>query len=156
MAELILTMFFLNVVIYLINEIGADTINALLWHLYLKLPSENSRNVREQLRLKKESLELKRDMNNTSSQDEFAKWAKLRRRHDKSLEEYEEMNQKTSAAKASFDSKVRGVRWVSTSGLKIILQFYYTKTPHVLSAQRLASVPYRMDPLLSQGTSGDC
>jgi hypothetical protein len=31
-------------------------------------------------------------MNNTSSQDEFAKWAKLRRRHDKSMEEYETMS----------------------------------------------------------------
>lgn len=28
-------------------------------------------------------------MNNTSSQDEFAKWAKLRRRHDKTLEDFE-------------------------------------------------------------------
>lgn len=28
-------------------------------------------------------------MNNTSSQDEFAKWAKLRRKHDKTMEEYE-------------------------------------------------------------------
>lgn len=34
-------------------------------------------------------LELKRDMNNTSSQDEFAKWAKLRRKYDKTMEEYE-------------------------------------------------------------------
>jgi CHD5-like protein len=28
-------------------------------------------------------------MNATSSQDEFAKWAKLRRRHDKAMDEYE-------------------------------------------------------------------
>ena len=39
--------------------------------------------------MKREVLQLKREMNNTSSQDEFAKWAKLRRRHDKSLEEFE-------------------------------------------------------------------
>lgn len=31
-------------------------------------------------------------MNGTSSQDEFAKWAKLRRKHDKTLEEYEAMS----------------------------------------------------------------
>jgi CHD5-like protein. len=35
---------------------------------------------------------LKREMNSTSSQDEFAKWAKLRRRHDKAMEEYESMS----------------------------------------------------------------
>lgn len=37
-------------------------------------------------------IELKQEMNNTSSQDEFAKWAKLRRRHDKSMEQYEAMS----------------------------------------------------------------
>jgi hypothetical protein len=31
-------------------------------------------------------------MNSVSSQDQFAKWAKLRRRHDKTMEEYEEMS----------------------------------------------------------------
>lgn len=31
-------------------------------------------------------------MNSTSSQDEFAKWAKLRRRHDKTLEEFEALS----------------------------------------------------------------
>lgn len=60
-----------------------------LWVIYLKLPTATSRQAREQNRLRREVLELKRDMNNTSSQDEFAKWAKLRRRHDKTSEEYE-------------------------------------------------------------------
>lgn len=41
------------------------------------------------MKLKREVVLLKREMNATSSQDEFAKWAKLRRRHDKTLEEYE-------------------------------------------------------------------
>lgn len=41
------------------------------------------------MKLKREVVQLKREMNATSSQDEFAKWAKLRRRHDKTLEEYE-------------------------------------------------------------------
>jgi ferric-dicitrate binding protein FerR (iron transport regulator) len=42
--------------------------------------------------MKREVVQLKREMSSTSSQDEFAKWAKLRRRHDKSLEEYEAMS----------------------------------------------------------------
>lgn len=41
------------------------------------------------MKLKRDVVQLKREMNATSSQDEFAKWAKLRRRHDKTLEEYE-------------------------------------------------------------------
>jgi hypothetical protein len=60
-----------------------------LWILYMRLPTPVSRDAREQYRLKREVVQLKREMNATSSQDEFAKWAKLRRRHDKTLEDYE-------------------------------------------------------------------
>lgn len=89
-------------------------------------------------------------MNNTSSQDEFAKWAKLRRKHDKTLEEYEAMSmwpfprgvwlgaeadcafitdKSIVAEKTSFEWSVKIARWLSTNGLKIFLQFYYSKTP---------------------------
>ena len=36
-------------------------------------------------------MKLKREMNATSSQDEFAKWAKIRRAHDKALAQYDEV-----------------------------------------------------------------
>lgn len=37
-----------------------------------------------------EIIRLKRELRSTSSQDEFAKWAKLRRQHDKAVAEYEQ------------------------------------------------------------------
>ncbi|KAF7162769.1 hypothetical protein CNMCM5623_007938 [Aspergillus felis] len=129
MLSLILTIFFVHVAIYLVNTVGATTIDTLLWILYLKLPTSTSKNAREQSRLKREVVQLKRDMNNTSSQDEFAKWAKLRRKHDKAMDEYETMNKKLTAQKTSFDWSVKIARWLSTNGLKIFLQFYYSKTP---------------------------
>ncbi|KAJ5570420.1 CHD5-like protein [Penicillium hispanicum] len=129
MLSLVLTVFFVHIAIYLVNTIGASTIDNLLWLLYLKLPTSTSRNAREQQRMKREVLQLKREMNNTSSQDEFAKWAKLRRRHDKSMEEYEAMNKTISSQKTSFDWSVKSARWLSTNGLKIFLQFWYSKTP---------------------------
>ena len=109
--------------------------------------------------MKAEVLKLKREMNGTSSQDEFAKWAKLRRRHDKSMEEYEAMSTRLlflfpvssikrlfemtsrlthvlyladstiSSQKSSFDWTVKIARWISTTGLKMFLQFWYSKTP---------------------------
>jgi CHD5-like protein. len=63
-----------------------------LWALYLRLPTATSRNAKEQIRLKREVVQLKREMNATSSQDEFAKWAKLRRKHDKTMEEFETLS----------------------------------------------------------------
>ncbi|EAW10100.1 guided entry of tail-anchored proteins factor 1 [Aspergillus clavatus NRRL 1] len=129
MLSLILTIFFVHVAIYLVNTAGASTIDTALWALYLKLPTSTAKNAREQSRLKREVVQLNREMNNTSSQDEFAKWAKLRRRHDKAKDEYETINQALTSQKTSFDWAVKIARWLSTSGLKIFLQFYYSKTP---------------------------
>ncbi|PYH97581.1 CHD5-like protein [Aspergillus ellipticus CBS 707.79] len=129
MLSLLWTVFFIHVAIYLVNTIGASTIDNLLWLLYLKVPTSTSKKAREQNRLKREALQLKRDMNNTSSQDEFAKWAKLRRRHDKTMEEYEAVNKQLSSQKTSFDWSVKTARWLSTTGLKFFLQFWYSKTP---------------------------
>lgn len=80
--------------------------------LYIKLPNQTSQTAREQTKLKREVVQLKREMNATSSQDEFAKWAKLRRRHDKTLEEYE--------AKSTFISTEKHLlpwTWVATSNI---------------------------------------
>ncbi|CAG8935300.1 unnamed protein product [Penicillium salamii] len=129
MLSLVLTVFFVNVAIYLVNTIGASTIDHLLWLLYLRLPTPTSRTARKQQQLKRAVLEQKREMNNTSSQDEFAKWAKARRRHDKTLEEYEALNKDLTSQKSSFDWTVKIARWLSTNGLKIFLQFWYSKTP---------------------------
>ena len=37
-------------------------------------------------------MKIKLEMNATSSQDEFAKWAKLRRQHDKVVEQLEKLS----------------------------------------------------------------
>ena len=40
-------------------------------------------------------IRLKREMNATSTQDEFAKWAKLRRSHDKVVAQYDEKSKQS-------------------------------------------------------------
>lgn len=63
-----------------------------LWTLYSKIPNPHSAQMRKQNELRREVVRLKREMNATSSQDEFAKWAKLRRQHDKAVTKYDEMS----------------------------------------------------------------
>jgi hypothetical protein len=41
------------------------------------------------MRMKREVVRLKRELNGVSAQDDFAKWAKLRRQHDKAVVEFE-------------------------------------------------------------------
>lgn len=63
-----------------------------LWKLWIATPFGTSRQIREQRELQQSYLKVRRDLNATSSQDEFAKWAKLRRQHDKMLEDLEKMS----------------------------------------------------------------
>lgn len=51
-----------------------------------------SKQIREQRVLQESYLKVRRDLAATSSQDEFAKWAKLRRQHDQMLGELEKMS----------------------------------------------------------------
>lgn len=100
---------------------------------------------------------MRRDLQATSSQDEFARWAKLRRQHDKMLEQLEKMSacpsllnlvehkrraHRTQAdtsyaatelgldgSRAKFDKYVSTTRWVSTRGMKWFLPFWYSREP---------------------------
>lgn len=106
MVSILLSVFLLNVLIHLVNAFGATTINELvreatraefcfptntsqLWALYNKLPTPTAKNAQEAARLRKEVVRLKREMNAVSAQDEFSRWAKIRRQHDKAVAEQE-------------------------------------------------------------------
>jgi hypothetical protein len=60
-----------------------------LWTIINFLPVSTAKAAGEQRKLQADYLKVRRDLNSTSSQDEFAKWAKLRRQHDKLLEQLE-------------------------------------------------------------------
>ena len=100
-------------------------------------------------------VKLKRELNATSSQDEFAKWAKLRRAHDKKMADYDEKSTLNNTGpfriqeicisifiyiytllanglksfRLSFDRTVTLTRFLSTNGLRLFLQFWYAKHP---------------------------
>jgi len=57
------------------------------------LPTETSKIAVKRRDVQSEFLRIRRDLNATSSQDEFAKWAKLRRQHDKLQEQLEKMSE---------------------------------------------------------------
>ncbi|KAI8960507.1 CHD5-like protein-domain-containing protein [Daldinia sp. FL1419] len=129
MISVLLLVFLVELGVHLVNTVGAATINNLLWNLYLALPTEFSKQAAERKTLQKEYLTIRRDLNATSSQDQFAKWAKLRRQHDKLLEQLEKMKTAHEGAKSRFDSTVNILRWLATSGLKFLLPFWYAKQP---------------------------
>lgn len=104
MSTLLLVIFGVELLAHLISAIGAAQINKAvgapagerprrsltegqLWTLLNHLPVATSRAAGAQRKLQTEYLGVRRELNATSSQDEFAKWAKLRRQHDKLLDQ---------------------------------------------------------------------
>ncbi|KIX02368.1 uncharacterized protein Z518_08309 [Rhinocladiella mackenziei CBS 650.93] len=86
MVSLLVTVFLIQLVCHLVLTIGSKPINDL-----------SSRDIQEQSRLRREVVRLKREMNAVSAQDEFSKWAKIRRQHDKALDEHDKKGKRASS-----------------------------------------------------------
>ncbi|KAI9674362.1 MAG: GET complex subunit get1 [Trizodia sp. TS-e1964] len=129
MVSLLILVLLLQLAIHLINTLGSSAIASLLWTLYTRLPTPTSRATSEFRKLQREYLVVRKDLHATSSQDEFAKWAKLRRQHDKLLGELESRKTALEAGKASFERYAGGARWVATNGFKFFLQTWFARQP---------------------------
>ncbi|KAK4035275.1 CHD5-like protein-domain-containing protein [Parachaetomium inaequale] len=129
MPSLLVVIFVVELAVQLVNTIGATTINNLIWRLYLSIPTPLAKQFTDQRQKQKEYLAVRHDLNATSSQDEFAKWAKLQRQHDKLLEELKLKKSALEAARTRFDRYLTAVRLVSTRGAQWLLPMWYGKVP---------------------------
>lgn len=66
------------------------TLHSQAYSLYLR--TTKSSLVRQQSQLKTDIFQTKQELSRTSAQDQFAKWAKLRRSMDKNLSELEKLS----------------------------------------------------------------
>lgn len=79
--------FFLVLIAQVVTWVGKTALQEVAFQTYSAAFLAKPR--REQRRLRKQVLEDKAELGRTSSQDEFAKWAKIRRRLDKGLADLE-------------------------------------------------------------------
>ncbi|KAK0704947.1 CHD5-like protein-domain-containing protein [Lasiosphaeris hirsuta] len=129
MTSLLVAILIVELVVQLVNSIGAATINSLIWRAVTSLPLPIAQEFADQRKKQKEYLAIRRELQATSSQDQFAKWAKLRRQHDKLLEGLEKKKTALDASRAKFDSYLTTARLISTRGVQWFLPFWYAKEP---------------------------
>ncbi|KAF8058019.1 WRB/Get1 family [Lyophyllum atratum] len=123
--SLILTIFALVFVTQLISWIGQSALLELVYALYLRVfHSSTDAKIRA---LKKEVLATKAELLKTSAQDQFAKWAKLRRSVDKGLAELEKLNSEVASTKAAFSMKFNTAIWLLTTGVQFVVGWWYRK-----------------------------
>ncbi|PNY29635.1 Protein GET1 [Tolypocladium capitatum] len=127
MATLLFVIFAVELVAHLINAVGAAEVNNLLWTLINFLPISTSKAAGEQRKIQAEYLKVRRELNATSSQDEFAKWAKLRRQHDKLLDQLDAAKKGLEASRKKFDNYLTAVRILVTKVPQYVIPFWYGK-----------------------------
>ncbi|PAV18589.1 hypothetical protein PNOK_0543100 [Pyrrhoderma noxium] len=123
---LALSIFLLVFLAQLIQWIGQSVLLELAYALYLRV--FYSSKVVQQRTLKNEILTAKAELLQTSSQDQFAKWAKLRRRVDKGLVDLEKLNGELSSIRNGFKMKFNSFIWFLTTGAQFFIGFWYRKS----------------------------
>ncbi|EME83946.1 uncharacterized protein MYCFIDRAFT_134708 [Pseudocercospora fijiensis CIRAD86] len=147
MPSVILLIFVVQLLLNLISSIGAQAVNDIAWWFFTLLPSKQAKQDKENAKLKREVVKLKRELNAVSAQDDFAKWARLRRQHDKAKEKYEKESRDQQAFRSTFDSIVSKLRWLGTQGFNFFLNSWYAKQP--MFWLPTGWVPYHAEWLLS-------
>ncbi|KXN80786.1 Protein GET1 [Leucoagaricus sp. SymC.cos] len=110
MPSLILTAFLVVLIAQVVSWIGESVLSEYAYALYLR--TTNRSLVRKQSQLKSDIMKTKQELSQTSAQDQFAKWAKLRRSVDKNLSELEKLNSKLSSGKTTFTIVFRIFLWI--------------------------------------------
>ncbi|OAA73865.1 CHD5 domain containing protein [Cordyceps fumosorosea ARSEF 2679] len=129
MPSLLVVIFAVEVVVHVINLVGATVLNDLIWKIINYLPVPTAKTAAEQRKTQAVYLKVRRELNATSSQDEFAKWAKIRRQHDKLLDQLEKQKKGLEASRAGFDKYLSAVRFLVTRAPQYALPFWYAKEP---------------------------
>ncbi|CAA7260754.1 unnamed protein product [Cyclocybe aegerita] len=125
--SLLLTIFLLVFVAQLITWIGKSVLLDIAYDIYLRIT--RSPLAARQRALKTEILSTKAELLKTSAQDQFAKWAKLRRSVDKGLADLEKLNAEVAASKSGFSMKFNTLLWLLTTGLQFVVGWWYRKQP---------------------------
>ncbi|GAA96170.1 uncharacterized protein L969DRAFT_84037 [Mixia osmundae IAM 14324] len=111
----------------IVNGVGQGRVADFLYAIYLKIT--RSPLGRRQSLLKKEIMANKAELSATSAQDQFAKWAKLRRKLDKGVSDLEKLNESLAAQRSSFNLGLKSILWVLGTAMPFIYTSYHSKSP---------------------------
>lgn len=123
--ELAVLLFLITFIVEALSWIGNDNLVAAI-HKTTTLFS-SSPHAKFQRALKTEILRLRAELAATSSQDEFAKWAKLRRKLDKGVADLESSNSKAVGERAAFAKYFKATMWIATTVLPFIISSWHRK-----------------------------
>ncbi|KAF0477677.1 get complex subunit get1 [Gigaspora margarita] len=107
--------------------VGYSQIASLAYIVYLNIFKKED--LVNQRKIKRAILTVRQELARTSPQDEFANWARLKRKLDKKVNELEKITASFGYLKTSFEVKFTSFLWVASNGIQIILMLYFLSTP---------------------------
>ncbi|ORY91947.1 WRB/Get1 family [Syncephalastrum racemosum] len=114
---LVTTLLLLVLLTETILLVGYSYITRKAYNYYVLFVNDDK--LARQKKLKRDLLTLKNELSQTSSQDEFAKWAKMRRKLDKGMAELEKLNSDIAFARTAFELRAKSVLWFLVNGSRI-------------------------------------
>ncbi|KAI9506096.1 GET complex subunit get1 [Coemansia spiralis] len=119
---LIVTVFILEAVSALLDGMGYGTIATALWNIYCNITG--NKKAAERLELKDAIVQLRRDLRTVSSVDEFARWAKMRRRLDALSAKFEGVSSDLAIERTAFELYANLVLRAIIYGLRAAVNIY--------------------------------
>ncbi|POY76350.1 hypothetical protein BMF94_0547 [Rhodotorula taiwanensis] len=120
--ELALWLLLTTFIVEAVGWIGSDVLANLVYTPFA--PAGKA-----QKQQKAEILKLRAELAATSSQDEFSKWARIRRKLDKAVQDLDASNSGSTAQRQQFASNFKRALWVLTTVIPFIISSYHRKSP---------------------------
>ncbi|KAJ2367116.1 GET complex subunit get1 [Coemansia sp. RSA 2607] len=123
---LLIAVFVVELVSTVVDAIGYSAIAAMLWGAYSRV--SNNRKAQKRAQLRASITQMRNALRTISSVDEFARWAKLRRRLDGESAEFERVSGELAIERTAFSLYVNLVLRVVVYGTRAALGLYYYRT----------------------------
>ncbi|KAJ2765370.1 GET complex subunit get1 [Coemansia nantahalensis] len=126
LAILALVVLALEAVSALLDCVGYGAVAAAAWAAFSQ--ATGNKRAAERLRLKDAIVDLRRELRTVSSVDEFARWAKLRRRLDSASAEFERISGDLAVERTAFELYVNMALRAVVYGLRTVVSVYNYRT----------------------------
>ncbi|KAJ2351990.1 GET complex subunit get1 [Coemansia erecta] len=121
-AFLAVLIFVLEALAAAVDAVGYGSIAAAMWSTYCR--ATGNRKAGERLELKAAIMTLRRELHTVSSVDEFARWAKMKRRLDALSASFETVSSDLAVERTAFELYVNMVLRVVVYGLRAGVNLY--------------------------------
>ncbi|KAI7828479.1 CHD5-like protein-domain-containing protein [Kickxella alabastrina] len=125
-AFLLTSIFLLELASAALDAIGYGALASYLWSTYTQLT--NNQKANQRLTLRKSITDLRSQLSTISSVDEFAKWAKLRRKLDAASSSFERVSGDLALEKTAFELYINLLMRVFIYGSRTVLSVYNYRT----------------------------